>query len=315
MALNRVACPECGAGLKSASGFEPGQSVCCPKCETYFVVEQPEEADEAEEPKKGKPAAAKAAVGGKKPLKASAAPAEDDADEDQPRKKKKKNADDEEWSYKNSWIRYAVLGVLLVVMGVLGYMLYDKKQRENADQGGNAGRNEPEIPEVFQPPPKMGPVGVGPVGVGPKGPNPKLPNPKLPNPKLPNPKTPAAGGGVLDIFSGPPAPVGAEAEELTRTLKNKLVGTWKATVPYGGSMFTVELVYKADGTLLETKKTPNGSAELGGKWTVKGLVGRKGLLVQRDGFGTTKPEQLIFEDDELLHPLPTFECVGVFRKG
>src|SRR5581483_885693 len=87
------------AGLKSQTGFTVGQTVCCPKCETYFAVEEPR--------------------GG---------PVGDDAD-DQPRRKKRQE-DESEWSYKNSWIRYAVLGVLLVVLGVLGYMLYDKKQRE-----------------------------------------------------------------------------------------------------------------------------------------------------------------------------------------
>lgn len=118
MPLNRIACPECGAGLKSASGFDPGDTVSCPKCETDFVVPEPEP-DEV--PKKGKAA-------GKKPVRAAA------SDEDErPKKKKKKKAGDEdedEWSYKNSWIRYAILGVLLVVLAVLGYMLYKKRQAD-----------------------------------------------------------------------------------------------------------------------------------------------------------------------------------------
>jgi uncharacterized Zn finger protein (UPF0148 family) len=104
--LNRITCPECGAGLKSKSGFTPGELVSCPKCETDFTVAEP--ADEAEEPRKGK-----------KPAKAAALPPDDEEE-------------DEKWSYKNSWIRYAILGVLLVVLGVLGYMLYEKKKKEEA---------------------------------------------------------------------------------------------------------------------------------------------------------------------------------------
>ena len=62
MALNRLACPACGAAVHSAAGFAIGQAVNCPKCESEFSV------DEAA-------------------------------------------------------IRYAVLGVLLVVLVVLGYLL------------------------------------------------------------------------------------------------------------------------------------------------------------------------------------------------
>lgn len=139
MPLNRIACPECGAGLKSKTGFTPGETVCCPKCETYFSVEEPQDGDEEEKPTKDR-AAAKG--GAKKPVRAAAA--DDDEDEGKPKKKKKKRddddeADEEEWSYKNSWIRYAVLGVLLIVLAVLGYLLYEKRQRE-ADANAAVGR-------------------------------------------------------------------------------------------------------------------------------------------------------------------------------
>lgn len=143
MALTRISCPECGAALKSPTGFTPGQTVCCPKCETYFSVEEPADGGEEEKPKKGKPAPAKAAA--KKPVKAAVSDDEDEEDE-KPKKKKKKKAadeDEEDWSYKNSWIRYAVLGVLLIVLAVLGYMLWDKKQKEkdNAAATGSGWRS------------------------------------------------------------------------------------------------------------------------------------------------------------------------------
>ena len=40
----------------------------------------------------------------------------------------------------NSSLRYAVLGVLLVVLGVLGYMLYDKKMKERQERRAGSER-------------------------------------------------------------------------------------------------------------------------------------------------------------------------------
>lgn len=127
MAINRISCPECAAALKSAAGFKPGETVTCPKCDTEFDVEEPEE---DEQPRKGK--ASSGGLAKKKPVKAAVEDDEEDDEDDRPKKKKKKKRgdDDQEWSYKNSWIRYAILTVLLIVMCVLGYMLYLKQQRE-----------------------------------------------------------------------------------------------------------------------------------------------------------------------------------------
>jgi len=132
VAINRISCPECGAGLKSAAGFKLGATVSCPKCETDFEVEEPEE---EEQPKKKSKTASTGAISKKKPIKAAVEEDEDeDEEEEQPKKKKKKKKrgsdDDEQWSYKNSWIRYAILTVLIIVMCVLGYMLHLKQQRE-----------------------------------------------------------------------------------------------------------------------------------------------------------------------------------------
>ena len=120
MPLPRITCPECGAGLKSATGFKVGQTVACPKCETDFEVEEPDDA----------PAKAK------KPVRAAARD-DDDDDDDRPRKKKKKRRDDEK-SYKNSPLRFVILGVLVVVMGVLGFLLLQKRKgNEVADTKPN----------------------------------------------------------------------------------------------------------------------------------------------------------------------------------
>ena len=105
MPFPRITCPECGAGLKSATGFDAGQSVVCPKCESEFTVEEPED---------GRP---------RKAARAS------DDDEERPRKRKKKPRE-EERSYRNSPLRFAILAVLVIVMLVLGYLLYEKRKRE-----------------------------------------------------------------------------------------------------------------------------------------------------------------------------------------
>jgi Zn-finger nucleic acid-binding protein len=132
--LLRIRCPECGAGLKSSAGFTVGKTITCPKCEADFVVEEPEEEKPAADRRttRMKPATKK--------LKVAVAEDEDeDEEEDRPKKAKKKkkkkrvaaeDEEEEEWSYKNSWIRYAVLGVLLVVLAVLSYMLYQKRQKD-----------------------------------------------------------------------------------------------------------------------------------------------------------------------------------------
>lgn len=102
MSLAKVPCPECGASIKAAEGFEVGEEVTCPKCDTAFAVPKPK---------------AKAAVA-----------EEEDEPAEKPKKKKKKVASaDEPRSYKNSPLRYAILGALVLVMIVLGVMLALKK--------------------------------------------------------------------------------------------------------------------------------------------------------------------------------------------
>jgi len=114
--------------MKSATGFKLGKTVACPKCEAEFEVEEPAEEEAEEQPRKGKAAPSAAA---KKPVKAAAQDDSEEEEEERPKKKKKKKrGDDQEWSYRNSWIRYAILTVLIIVMCVLGYMLHLKRERE-----------------------------------------------------------------------------------------------------------------------------------------------------------------------------------------
>ncbi|MBA4063396.1 MAG: hypothetical protein C0501_06725 [Isosphaera sp.] len=105
-------CPECGADVKLPAVMRPGRAINCPECETRFVPGD---------------AAADAGGGAKKPKK----------------KKKKAAADDGGWSYRTSWVRFAVLGVLLVVLGVLLYMWYQKIQRDREAERGDPAPADP----------------------------------------------------------------------------------------------------------------------------------------------------------------------------
>lgn len=109
MALNKIACPECGAGLKSATGFQVGQAIRCPKCKEQFDVEAP--ADDEEEVEARKPS--------RKPVRAAVDDDDegDDEEDERPKKKKKKKKrrdDDEDAPSKMAF--YIRLGVLLLIL-------------------------------------------------------------------------------------------------------------------------------------------------------------------------------------------------------
>lgn len=193
MAITRIACPECEAGMTSPTGFTVGQTVCCPKCETYFAVEA----------QSGEP------------------------DDDVLPKTKSASAEGE-WSYKNSWIRYVVLGVLLITLGVLSYMLYEKKRNENQEPPSSAaGRGL----EVAVPPTDLIPFQPAPAGAG-AGPG----------------AGPRPGGGAR------PGPLtGDQLEEV----KKQIVGVWSNGV--------VSYDYKENGDFVFTD-AKNKSKNLTGKW-------------------------------------------------
>lgn len=104
----RVNCPECGAGLKSSTGFAIGQPVACPKCESEFTVEDPD------------------AVAARKPGRAAADDRPEDDTDDRPKKKRRSDDDADEGSgssYKNSWVRYTILGVLVIILVTLAILM------------------------------------------------------------------------------------------------------------------------------------------------------------------------------------------------
>lgn len=124
MPLSRATCPECGATLKTnnPAGFTLGQALECPKCQTYFAVEEP-----------------KAAV-----VKPKVAVVEDDEDDDRPQKKRRRDDDDrprkkkkaeEGGGYRTSALRFVVLGVLvfiLIIGAVLLKLKWDKEKQEQS---------------------------------------------------------------------------------------------------------------------------------------------------------------------------------------
>ena len=108
MPIAKAVCPECGAKISSPDGFAVGEEVECPKCETEFKVRTP------------------------KPAKPQVI---DDDEDERPKKKKKKRRDDDDegGGYKNSPVRFIVLGILILAMLVGGFFLVRKIMKERAD--------------------------------------------------------------------------------------------------------------------------------------------------------------------------------------
>lgn len=121
MPILKATCPECGAKLSSPDGFDIGEELECPKCETEFKVRAP------------KPAAVPA-----KPKVVDDDDDDEDYEEPRPKKKKKdfRGDDDDEKSYKNSPLRFLVLGVLVLIMLVGGFFLVRKILAERAANAG-----------------------------------------------------------------------------------------------------------------------------------------------------------------------------------
>jgi hypothetical protein len=237
VALHSIACPECGARVKSSKGFKRGQDVSCPKCETDFSVDNVDSTDESP---------------------------------------------DTEWSYKNSWIRYAVLGVLVVVLGVLGYMLYEKKR---AAKETDTVQSDDEIPMAN---PKL--VGKGDPGLRPIG---------------------RSGGGGAGV--GQPKGNSGEAKDASpdrESIRKQLTGSWEAA--RNDEKFAIE--YKPDGSFTysvdgKAKKSIEGRWKMAGIEPVKTAQGTRNLIawVQMEwvpeGQEAMTGKALYNELGTLTHPL------------
>jgi hypothetical protein len=193
VALLSIACPECGARVKSSKGFKRGQAVSCPKCETDFTVGDSTSGDESL---------------------------------------------DKEWSYKNSWMRFAVLGVLLVVLGVLGYMLYEKKR---ANKDTDTVQSDDEIPMAN---PRL--VGKGDPGLRP----------------VERTGGGGVGGGRPKVNAGETKDGAADSESV----RKQLIGSWEAA--RNDERYAIE--YKPDGSFTYSV---DGKAKksIEGRWKVAGI--------------------------------------------
>ena len=146
----------------------------------------------------------------------------------------------EKWSYRTSWLRYAVLTVLLVIMGVLGYMLYQKRsgQSETAGSGSDSDDMRPLVLKYGDDKPAN--IELKP---------------------LANPGSPAGGGGGGDATAPKKGRSAAEA-------RKGLVGTWESKT--GDATATVE--YKDDGTFTYT--ATGGAKAVSGQWKVNDPTAR-----------------------------------------
>ncbi len=187
MSLTRTVCSECGVALKSSSGFVVGKTICCPKCETYFTVEEPaEEEGEVEEAPR------------KKQVQVTR---DDEVDDDDNRPKKKKKKKKAKESYKNHSLRYAILGVLVTAMLVLGVFLILNKKHEAKEQ---ARADESSPPADSQ----------------------KLPPPSLPRVNQGDPSSPKMQKQFWEPTEGPPDEP-AMNEPAAKKFRETLIGKWR----------------------------------------------------------------------------------------
>ena len=307
MAILKTRCPECNAGLKSPTGFAAGQTVACPKCETSFTVDAPayEEVDEQPAPSK-------------KPVKAVASRVDDDDDDDdeKPRKKKKKKSrddeDDEEGggkSYKNSPLRFIVLGVLVLIMLGLGIALVMKKlgEREEAKAPNEdaPATGQPGGGGNFQPPPIQGLPGPG--IANPKGGIvPKKGGIQPPPPPPPPPNNSGGGDHIAGILGESPRPGSADSVKLLESHRKKLLGVWEGKVD--GSLHKIS--YQDNGQFTHEISGGGKDSTSAGTWNIAGLVGTRGVQINR---GTVKLKA-VFEGDELLHDTATPGETVVLKK-
>ncbi len=303
MAIMRIECPECGAGLKSPTGFAAGQSVACPKCETYFTVEAPE-ADLPAKPKKAVKAVS------------SRDDNDDDEEDEKPKKKKKKKSrdddddddDDDGKSYKTSPMRFIVLGILVVIMVVLGIMLVMKKMDEKKqNEGANAGPNEDapanrNVPQGGPPPPRFQAQEFGGAAIG-------APKDAIINPKKGGgfPPPPVGVDPIAGLFGQSPRAGTDESVKLLETHRKKLLGMWEGTAA-DGSLHKIG--YQDNGQFTHEISGGGKGSTSAGTWNLGGLVGTRGVQIYR---GTVKLKA-VFEGDELLHDTATPGETVVLRK-
>jgi len=235
MPLTRVVCPSCQAGLKSAAGFKPRQKLRCPKCQGIVTVPAPvvEVLDDEMEDKAPPPPKPSAKSSIKKIPVAANLEDDDEEQEDRPvRKKKKKKGG----SYKSSPIRFVILGVLFVVLGVMGYMLFLKKATDKETIAHNEKVKA-----------KQGTTDEG--------------DEPAPIASSANPK----GKGTYIAATAPP-----EQRGDLMAFGRKLIGNWKGSVTKLPTI-TAEYTFNADGTFQAEIQENGQHGSRRGTWDLRRL--------------------------------------------
>ena len=153
MLLHQITCPKCGASLTSKAGVPEGRQLNCPKCQNRFAAEAPpveaeivDEVDEAALRRKTSSSTERRNRQDEARTPCRRRPLDDDEEPEERPHKRKKKREQEKGTYQklkgNIWVRVVTLTVLLSIMAVLGYMLYQKIQRDNDARDFNRGAEE-----------------------------------------------------------------------------------------------------------------------------------------------------------------------------
>jgi hypothetical protein len=209
VAIHKTNCPKCSVGFTSKAGFAVGEVIRCPKCGTNFAIQQPAT-------EKAQTTRAKAPATNTKAKKVAkvANPEPETEDEPTPRK--------------SSVVGYLVVGLLGIVVGIGGYMLYERQHRdrqETAEIGNNTfvRSTQPGEEPTAQPKGETPNIVGLPKGETPKGETPKGETSKGETPKGETPKgeTGTGGkdpGGKLPKTGGDPTPPKPVVEQFPRRL-------------------------------------------------------------------------------------------------
>lgn len=190
--MNSVNCPHCRARISSKSGFRNGQKVNCPKCDQDFTVRQSDltgESGQQHEQAKGRP-----------PIAARGRQDRDDEDVAHrgsrghgAKGRSGRNESPSKKAKSNTYIVVPAVVVLLSLIGLGGWLIYQRIQANREAAAFNREMEERSAPEakIIAPPAKYGPP---------------------PEPLLPVGMTAEAGKALLE-------------------LARKLIGEWEGTSP------------------------------------------------------------------------------------
>jgi hypothetical protein len=235
-------CPECDALLRSASGFEPGKKVRCPKCKEVITVPEaasrvktkPTRPAEPDDDDEDRPARKKAAARPERSRRDE--DDEDDEDEDdRPRRKGKKGKKEAAGFFTPTRLALLIGGVLVVVGGVVTLILVLNKGEEKPKDGGS----------------KDGVVKDGPRKDGPQ-----------------KDGAPGDGGIAFDKVLHP----GLVNHAASREAVKKLVGAWRGNK---GNK-SIEVVYRGDGTFKQVIRDGGQMSPFEGTWKLTQVGGNQG---------------------------------------